>query len=66
MWNNKFQIIFSLIIIIIILNISCESYVNIPFKIYREDEPSIYTTIEDYFTYQSNLKFYGYISMREK
>jgi hypothetical protein len=66
MWNNKFQIIFLLIIIIIILNISYESYVSIPFKIYREDEPSIYTTIEDYFTCQSDLKYYGYISMGEK
>ena len=64
MWNNKFHIIFSLIIIII--SISEESYVSIPFKIYREDEPSTYSTIEEYLTYQTDLKYYGYISIGEK
>ena len=42
------------------------SYVTIPFKIFREQEPSTYTSIEDFFTYQSDLKYYGQISIGEK
>jgi hypothetical protein len=38
----------------------------IPFKIFREQEPSTYTSIEDYFTYQSDLKYYGQIAIGEK
>ena len=53
------------LLIIIIINNSNPSYVRIPFKIYREEEPSSYSSIEDYFTYQTELKYYGQISMGE-
>ena len=61
---NKNLILFSLLIFLNINN-SKSSYVTIPFKIYRDPEPSTYSSIEDYFTYNSELKYYGQISMGE-
>ena len=54
-----------LFLIILLINKSLLSYVNIPFKIYRGEEPSTYSSIEDYFTYQTELKYYGQISIGE-
>ena len=61
---NKNLILFSLLIFLNINN-SKSSYVTIPFKIYRDPEPSTYSSLEDYFTYNSELKYYGQISMGE-
>ena len=56
---------FLLFLIILLINKSLLSFVSIPFKIYHEEEPSSYSSIEDYFTYQSELKYYGQISIGE-
>ena len=56
---------FLLFLIILLINRSLLSFVSIPFKIYHEEEPSSYSSIEDYFTYQSELKYYGQISIGE-
>ena len=57
--------IFFIYIILIFVNNSNQAYVTIPFKIYWNEEPSKYSSIEDYFTYQSDLKYYGQISIGE-
>ena len=62
-FKNNFKSNLFLFFIIIFINNSNLSYVSIPFKIYREEEPSTYSSIEDYFIYQSDLKYYGQISM---
>ena len=54
-----------LFLILLFINKSLLSYVSIPFKIYRGEEPSTYSSIEDYFTYQTELKYYGQISIGE-
>ena len=68
MKNYKFyqKYIFYLFLILLFINYTKLSYVSIPFKIYHEEEPSKYSSIEDYFTYQSELKYYGQISIGEK
>ena len=40
------------------------SYVTIPFEIKRKD-PSTYSSIEEYFTFNSDLKYFGEISIGE-
>ena len=47
------------------INLISSSYVTIPFKIMKENEPSIYSSIEDYFSFNSNLQYYGEISIGE-
>ena len=63
MLKNKYININFIIIFILFINNIHLSYVTIPFKIFREQEPSTYTSIEDFFTYQSDLKYYGQISI---
>lgn len=63
--NIKININFFICIILIFINNSNQAFVTIPFKIHIDDEPSEYSSIEDYFTYQSNLKYYGQISIGE-
>ena len=46
-------------------NLIKASYVTIPFEIYKETEPIQYSSLEDYFRYNSNLKYYGEISIGE-
>ena len=56
---------FLLFLILLFINKSLLSYVSIPFKIYRGEEPSTYSSIEDYFTYQTELQYYGQILIGE-
>ena len=70
MWNyrlfiNSNYLVFSILLFVNVYN-SQSSFITIPFKIYREHEPPIYSSIEEYFTYQTELKYYGQISMGEK
>ena len=62
MWQKK-QIIY--IYLFSLYNFILTSYVTIPFEIFKENEPIQYSSIEDYFTYNSNLKYYGEISIGE-
>ena len=65
-FNISKNLIKILLLLFLNINISQSSYVTIPFKIHRDPEPSTYSSIEDYFTYHSDLKYYGQISMGEK
>ena len=53
------------ILLISIFNIVFGTYVTIPFQIYKEDEPSEYSSLDDYFTYNSDLQYYGEIAIGE-
>ena len=67
MWNTKLYInINYLIILILFINNAQASYIHIPFKIYKNQEPSAYSSIEDYFFYQTELQYYGQISIGEQ
>ena len=55
MLNNKYININFIIIFILLINNIQEAYISIPFKIYRNQEPSSYASIEDYFFYQTEL-----------
>ena len=54
------------ILIILLSEKSKSSYITIPFKIYKGEEPTTYNSIEDYFTYQTELKYYGKISIGDE
>ena len=62
MLKNKF--IFFLLLISFFYIVT-SSYVTIPFQIYKDNEPSQYSSLEDYFTYNSDLQYYGEISIGE-
>jgi len=62
MLKNKF--IFFLLLISFFYIVK-SSYVTIPFQIYKDNEPSQYSSLEDYFTYNSDLQYYGEISIGE-
>jgi len=53
------------IILLSFYNIISSTFVTIPFQIYKDDEPSQYSSLEDYFTYNSDLQYYGEISIGE-
>ena len=55
----------SFLFISTLINIISTSYVTIPFKIMKDNEPSSYSSIEDYFTYNSDLQYFGEISIGE-
>ena len=63
MLKNNFLLFLTLLIIL--NNSIITTYVTIPFKIYKEDEPLQYNSLDDYFTYNTNLKYYGEISIGE-
>ena len=65
MGKNKF-IIYYLLILLIIIEKYHPSFITIPFKIYKDEEPSEYSSVEDYFIYQSELKYYGQISIGDE
>ena len=46
-------------------NIIISSYVTIPLQIVKKSEPPQYLSIEDYFTFNSDFKYYGEISIGE-
>ena len=59
--NNSLYIL----ILILLCNYIITSYVTIPFQIYKQDEPTQYSSLEDYFKYNSDLQYYGEISIGE-
>ena len=59
--NNFLFFIFQITLFTIISS----TYVIIPFQIYKDDEPSEYSSIEDFFTYNSDLQFHEEISIGE-
>ena len=62
MYKNNFLFFFLLISLYEIIS---TSYVTIPFQIYKEDDPSEYSSLEDFINYNSDLQFYGEISIGE-
>ena len=62
MWQKN-QIFY--IYLFSLYNFILSSYVTIPFEIFKENDPIQYSSIDDYFTYNSNLKYYGEISIGE-
>ena len=59
--NNSLYIV----ILILLCNYIITSYVTIPFQIYKKDEPNQYSSLEDYFKYNSDLQYFGEISIGE-
>ena len=62
MFQKNYQI---LLFFFSLFNIISSSYVTIPFRILKENEPLRYSSIEDYFDYNSNFQFYSEISIGE-
>ena len=62
MYKNNFLFFFLLISLYEIIS---TSYVTIPFQIYKDDDPSEYSSLEDFMNYNSDLQFYGEISIGE-
>jgi hypothetical protein len=54
-----------LLLLFPLINIISSSYVTIPFQILGKNEPLRYSSIEDYFTYNSDVEFYSEISIGE-
>ncbi len=54
-----------LLLLFSLSNIIISSYVTIPFQLVKKSEPSQYLSIEDYFTFNNDYKYYGEISIGE-
>ena len=50
-------------ILLIIIKISNENYITIPFQVIFNNEPDNFTSLNDYFKFWYDIPFYGQISV---
>jgi len=63
MFNTYISLIFLIFDIITKINFSNEKYITIPFNIIYNNEPEIFSSLDDYFRSWYEISFYGQISV---